>query len=126
MPPTVLICLKWTYGGLIKCLTSQKLYFFLTLVDDNSRNCWIYLLSHKSDALATIESFLNYVQNQFHTTIKVIRSDNALEFTSIACKQFFSSQGIVHQTFCVNRPQQNARAERKHRHILELVRALRF
>ncbi|KAL8098649.1 hypothetical protein AgCh_031420 [Apium graveolens] len=95
-------------------------------VDDHSRHCWVYLLSHKSDALVTLESFLKYVQNHFDSTIKVIMSDNALEFTSAACKQFFSDHGIVHQTSCVNRPQQNARAERKNRHILELARALRF
>ncbi|GJX58761.1 retrovirus-related pol polyprotein from transposon TNT 1-94 [Tanacetum coccineum] len=39
---------------------------------------------------------------------------------------FMSKMGFEHQTSCVDRPQQNGRVERKHRNILEIVRALRF
>lgn len=84
------------------------------------------MLNHKSDSLLTLEAFQNYVQAQFHKHIKVIRSDNALEFDDMACKHFFNTHGIIHQKYCVRRPQQNARVERKHRHILEVARALRF
>lgn len=56
----------------------------------------------------------------------MVRSDNALEFDDAACRTFFKSQGIVHQTSCSYRPQQNARVERKHRHILKVARALMF
>ncbi|GJX57967.1 zinc finger, CCHC-type containing protein [Tanacetum coccineum] len=52
--------------------------------------------------------------------------DNALEFVKGPCASYLADQGIEHQTTCVDRPQQNGRAERKHRHILEVARALRF
>jgi hypothetical protein len=39
---------------------------------------------------------------------------------------FLRSKGIVHQTTCVNIPEQNGVVERKNRHILEVTRCLLF
>nr|GFA46097.1 retrovirus-related Pol polyprotein from transposon TNT 1-94 [Tanacetum cinerariifolium] len=58
--------------------------------------------------------------------VKIVRSDNALEFVKGQCGPYLDSQGSVHQTSCVDRPQQNVRVERKHMHALYTGRALRF
>lgn len=57
--------------------------------------------------------------------MKVIRSDNGQEFLG-PMKQFYQQKGILHQTSCIDTPQQNGRVERKHRHIFNVARALRF
>ena len=41
-------------------------------------------------------------------------------------QNYFSERGIIHQRRSVGTPQQNGVIERKHRHILEVARALRF
>jgi hypothetical protein len=46
------------------------------------------------------------------------------EYLSSEFQQYLEAQGIVHQTTCPDTPQQNGVAERKNRHLLEVVRAL--
>lgn len=99
-------------------------YYFLTVVDDFSRGVWVFLLSDKTQVQQTLKNFLALVSRQFSKQVKTLRSDNGTEFTSM--RKFFSENGIVHQTSCVGTPQQNGRVERKHRHILNIARALMF
>ncbi|XP_019248781.1 PREDICTED: uncharacterized protein LOC109228053 [Nicotiana attenuata] len=70
--------------------------------------------------------FFRYVKTQFDTTVKIIRTDNGSEFVNSVCEQMFKELGTIHQRTCVYTPQQNGVAERKHRHILEVTRAIRF
>ena len=81
----------------------------------------------KDQAIGLIKSFVSMVQTQFSATIKVLRSDNALEFsTSHTALEFFAARGILHQTSCLWTPQQNGVVERKHKYLLEVSRALLF
>lgn len=94
--------------GPYKVCTWGKFKHFLTIVDDHTRSTWVYLLQFKSDTLFTLELFRQYVKTQFSRDIKVIKSDNTLEFDDSSCKQFFQKYGITHQISCMRRPQQNA------------------
>lgn len=100
--------------------------FFLTIVDDFSRFTWVYLLKFKSETCVLVQQFLAYVKTQFDKTVKVVRTDNGAEFVNSVCDELFKASGIMHQTTCAYTPQQNGEAERKHKHILEVTRALRF
>lgn len=73
--------------------------YFFTVVDDYSQFYWIYLMKQKSESSNLIKSFIAYVKTQFNTCVKTLRSDNGPEFT---LKTFYLTQGIIHQTSCVD------------------------
>lgn len=106
--------------------THNNCNMFLTIVEDKSKTTWIFLLSDKSMVSSNIKNFMTYVENQFNTSIKVIRSNNGSEFLNKDLQAWLSVKGVVHQTACVYTPQQNGLVERKHRSLLNISRALRF
>ena len=81
-------------------------------------------MRHKDEAQSLLKQFFSYVFTQFHTRIKNFRSDNGGEFLSL--RTFFKDNGVIFQHSCVYTPQQNGVVERKHRHILQVARALKF
>ena len=103
--------------------TSGAVYF-LTLVDDYSRTVWTHPMSTKTEVSGLIRNFNAISERQFGKPVKSFRSENGTEFMCLT--SFFQEQGILHQTSCVDTPQQNGRAKRKHRHILNVDRACLF
>ncbi|CAM8951616.1 unnamed protein product [Rhodiola kirilowii] len=106
--------------------TTTGAKFFLTVVEDLSKTTWTFLMKQKSEVADHIFQFFKMVHTQFGHKIKVLRSDNGTEFCNSRVGDFLKTQGTLHQTSCVYTPQQNGIVERKHRHILEIARALMF
>ncbi|CAM8966871.1 unnamed protein product [Rhodiola kirilowii] len=100
--------------------------YFLTVVDDYTRTVWTFLMQHKSETTDVVINLFHLINTQFGKSVKTFRSDNGGEFFNHKLTAFFQSKGCVHQSSCPYTPQQNGLAERKHRHILEVARALMF
>ncbi|WJZ94875.1 hypothetical protein VitviT2T_013699 [Vitis vinifera] len=98
--------------------------YFVTFIDDFSKVTWVYLLKSKSEVFECFKDFHRLVITHFSAHIKTLRTDNGTEYTSHNMKNYLISHGIVHQTSCVNTPQQNRVAERKNRDLLEKTRAI--
>ena len=100
--------------------------WFVSFVDDHTRLTWIYLMKEKSEVTHIFKCFKKMIQTQFDTGIQIFRTDNGKEFFNSFLGNYLSDEGIVHQSTCVDTPQQNGIAERKNRHLLEVARSLMF
>ena len=98
--------------------------YFVVFVGNYSRYSWIFHMKHCSELLQVYSNFAKMVETQFSKRIKIFRFDNALEYTQYAFQVVLHSYGTVHYLTCQGTSQQNGRAERKFRHILDTVRAL--
>ena len=108
----------------LKCIqTRGGKKYFLTLIDDCTRYCYVYLLRSKDEALKMFQHFKNEVENQLDKKIKVIRSDRGGEYEA-PFGDFCSQHGIIHQMTAPYSPQQNGVAECKNRTLKEMMNAL--
>lgn len=55
-----------------------------------------------------VAEVLRIYRAQIQKSVQTVRSDNGKEFMCL--EEFFQDKGIVHQTSCVDTPQQNGRA----------------
>ena len=57
---------------------------------------YVYLISHKSQALECFIKFMNLVENQLDKKIKILRIDQGREYLSDQFKQVCDDKVIVH------------------------------
>lgn len=100
--------------------------YYLLFVDDYSRMAFIYFLKEKSQALDCFKEFKVKVENELDKKIKIIRSDNGLEFCSKKFTEFLKVNGILHQRTNPYSPEQNGLCERQNRVVCEKARCLLF
>lgn len=109
--------------GIFRVPTHDNCRYFLTIIDDFSRITWIHL-STKTESVSILKNFFALYRTQFHTLVKIIRTDNAKEFCERLVSSIYIKNGIIHHTSCSNTPQHNDVVVRKHKHLLETSRAL--
>lgn len=98
--------------------------YFLLIKDDFSNYRVIYFLKHKSETALKIKQFVNWAERQTGNKVKVIRTDNGGEFMNKEIQEFVQEKGIKHQTTIPFTPQQNGKAERDMRTVVEAARSM--
>ncbi|KZV21199.1 hypothetical protein F511_27605 [Dorcoceras hygrometricum] len=66
------------------------------------------------------------IQTQFHTNVRTLRTDNGKEYFNSILGDCLTHHGIIHQSSCVDTPQQNGVSEQKKSSFVEVARALMF
>jgi transposase InsO family protein len=105
-------------------LTKGGKKYFMTLIDDSTRFCYIYLLKTKDEALHYFKICKAEVENQLEKKIKRLQSDRGGEYFSKEFDQFCEEYGIIHERMPPFSPQSNGVAERKNHTLTDLVNAM--
>jgi transposase InsO family protein len=105
-------------------LTKGGKRYFMTLIDDSTRFCYIYLLKSKDEVLHYFKIYKTELENQLERKIKHLRSDRGGEYFSNTFDIFCEEHNIVHERTPPYSPQSNGITERKNRTLTELVNAM--
>jgi len=105
-------------------LTKGGKSYFMTLIDDTSRFCYVYLFQTKDEALDYFKIYMTKVENQLERKIKRLRSDHGGEYFPKIFDEFCEEHGIIHERTPPYSPESNGVTERKNRTLTDLVNAM--
>lgn len=98
--------------------------YFLSIIDHYSRKAFIYVIKKKSEVFDYFKIFMNEVERQRDSKIKIIRTDNGMEFCHKEFEKFLQDKGIKVERTSTYTPEQNGVAERFNRTAVEGVRSI--
>lgn len=98
--------------------------YFVTFIDDFTCFSWVYGLRHKSEVEARFKDFILLQENQTQEKVATLRTDRGGEYMSDTFHAFLASKGIAHQCTVPYTPQQNGKAERFNRTVMEMARCM--
>ena len=98
--------------------------YFLLLVNDMSRYMWLTLLRSKADAPAAIMTFQACVERETGKKLKVLRTDNGGEFTSVEFGEYCAGEGVQRHYSAPYAPQQNGVVERRNQMVVAMTRSI--
>jgi len=99
-----------------------KYVYYVSFIDDFSRNTWRYFLRKKYEVFDRFKDFNALVENQTEKIVNVLRRDNGGEFSENEFEEFIKKYGIARENTTPYTPRQNGVAERMNRTLMEKER----
>ena len=100
-------------------LSYHHFKFFVTFLDDYTSHSWIVLLKKKSDMARAIDDFLAMIHTQYTCIVKTFMTDAGGEYKSLDLSCKLKELGILSRTSVPHMHQQNGRAERLNKTLIE-------
>ena len=100
--------------------------YFVSFLDDFSSHAWVVCLRTKDAAINALRNFAAMVHTQYDSKIVEWMSDAGGEYKSEEFNKELKDLGIKILQSVPHQPQQNGRAERLNRTIMEKSQAIRF
>ena len=101
-----------------------KFVYYVSFIDDFSRNTWIYFLKKKYEVFDKFKEFKALVENQTEKKIKVLRTDDGGEFCGNEFEELCKKCGIARPETTPYTPSQNGIAEWMNMTLMEKARSM--
>lgn len=98
--------------------------YFVSFIDDYSNFVYVYIIKTKSEVFDCFREYCNMIQSKFNLKISTLRCDNGGEYSSQEFKKFCKENGTFIDYTTPYTPEQNGKAERFNRSVVEKARAM--
>lgn len=98
--------------------------YFLLFKDDFSHFRTVYFIASKADVHSCARDFLKKSEKHCPLGVKILRTDNGLEFCNQQMDTLLKEYGVHHERTVVYSPEQNGCAERENRTLVEAARTM--
>ena len=98
--------------------------FFVIFKDDYSKYRVIYPISSKSTVIEKFKDFCAKLKKETGKSVVRLRTDNGTEYVNKFFSDFMNCNNIINETSVPYTPEQNGRAEREMRTIVEMARTM--
>nr|GEU39874.1 putative ribonuclease H-like domain-containing protein [Tanacetum cinerariifolium] len=106
----------------IKSLNKKS--YCLVVTDDYSRFTLVFFLATKDETSPILKTFITGIENQLSLKVKIIRSDNGIEFKNQDLNQLCRIKGIKREFSVPITSQPNGVTERKNGTLIEAARTM--
>ena len=110
--------------GLVSMPSLGGSVYYVSFIDDFSRNTWIYFLRNKSEVFERFKEFKALVENQTEKRIKVLRTNNGGEFCGKEFDKLCKQCGIACKNATLYTPQKNGVIERMNITLMDKARSM--
>ena len=98
--------------------------YFVLATDEFSDYKFIEFLHKKSEASTVVKRIIHKAELLSKNTVRSITTDNGSEYVNHELDDWLSKKGIIHELTVSYTPEQNGRAERANRTVIEGIRTL--
>lgn len=100
--------------------------YFCTVLDDYTGLSIVGTLATKGATADKVKTFIQLLETQSGYRVRTVRTDGGGEYVNAELEGFFTERGIIHQKTMAYTPQQNGKAERLNRTLMERTRSMLF
>ncbi len=93
-------------------------------IDDHSRHAVVYFLHTKDQFVQALKTFLAWGETQTSDKLRMLHSDRGGEYMADSVTKILNEKGIEHHLTMPGSPQQNGKAERFNRTIMDKAMAM--